>query len=256
MTHSTQARRSACGGLIALACAALAAGSASAAGFSVSPIRLDFDRGTRTGVITVSNEDEQPLELEMQPMEWTQGDTGNDDYQDSADLIFFPQRMTVAPGEQRLIRVGIKVPAAEREKTYRLFIQQAPRRGEAAQQGAQVAIRVRFGVPIFVKPLKEELKPEIAEAEVRGGKLQLKVRNNGNAHVYFESIAAAGADGRSAEARGWYVLAGRTRAFEVPLSAELCRDARSLRASAQYEAQGKKLKLETEVPLAPASCAP
>lgn len=255
MRHRASDRRSACAGLIALVCA-LATAPAAAAGFSVSPIRIDFDRGTRTGVITVSNEDERPLELEMQPMEWTQSDKGEDEYRDSPDLIFFPQRMTVAPGEQRLIRVGIKVPAAEREKTYRLFIQQAPPRGDAAQQGAQVAIRVRFGVPIFVKPLKEELKPEIAEAEVRGGKLQLKIRNNGNAHVYFESIAAAGADGRSAEARGWYVLAGRTRAFEVPLTTELCRDAKSLRASAQYELQSKKIRLEQDVPVAVGSCVP
>ncbi|HEX9180965.1 MAG TPA: hypothetical protein VF859_11260, partial [Burkholderiales bacterium] len=150
----------------------------------------------------------------------------------------------------------IKVPAADREKTYRLFIQQAPPRGDAAQQGAQVAIRVRFGVPIFVKPLKEELRAEFAEVAVRGGKLQLRIRNNGNAHVYFESIAAAGAEGRSAEARGWYVLAGRTRAFEVPLTGELCRDARSLHVSAHYEAQGKKLKLETDVPVNAGGCAP
>ncbi|HEX9180867.1 MAG TPA: hypothetical protein VF859_10765, partial [Burkholderiales bacterium] len=66
MTHPESIRWSACACLLALV-GALATGSASAAGFSVSPIRLDFDRGTRTGVITVSNEDPQPLELEMQP---------------------------------------------------------------------------------------------------------------------------------------------------------------------------------------------
>lgn len=239
--------------LALLALLALGHGAPSrAASFGVSPIRLDFDRGTRSGVITVSNDGEQPVEVQMQAMEWFQDAEGKDGYRETGDLIFFPGRMVVAAKEERVIRVGIKVPAAEREKTYRLFIEDMPKLTVEQRARAQVAIRLRFGVPIFVRPLKEEPRAELEEAAVRQGKLGLRVSNAGNVHVYVDSIAVRGEEGRSAQGSGWYVLSGAARNFEVPLPAELCRSSRAVNVTVQ----AGSVKLERAVPVAPEDCAP
>src|SRR5690348_11377452 len=44
----------------------------SAGSFGVTPIRLDFDRATKTGVLKISNDADDPLQVQMQAFAWTQ----------------------------------------------------------------------------------------------------------------------------------------------------------------------------------------
>src|SRR5512145_3038365 len=115
----------------------------------VSPIRLDLGREAKTGVITVINGAEEKLQFQMTAHEWVQDDEGKDVYAESADLVYYPKIMVIEPKEERILRAGIRVPAAAREKAYRLFIEEIPEPRKSP--GTSVAIAVRFGVPIFVK---------------------------------------------------------------------------------------------------------
>ena len=92
--------------------------------FRVTPIRLDFDRGTKTGVVTIVNEGGEKLNAQMRAFEWSQTADGKDEYTETNDIIFFPRMMSLEKNEEKILRAGIKMPATTKEKTYRLFIEE------------------------------------------------------------------------------------------------------------------------------------
>ena len=158
--------------------------------FSISPIRLDLDRQNKTDSITVSN-DETARKLDMQAklVEWTQDAKGNDVYVESNDLVFFPRIFAVEKQDQRIVRVGLKVPAVQMEKAYRLFIEELPPPPDPERKGAQVLFVLRFGVPIFVRPDKEQLAGAIEGIEPDPAGVTVIVKNTGNANFQIQSLA-------------------------------------------------------------------
>ena len=193
---------------------------ASAGQFGVSPIRVDLDRNSKSGAITVSNdEDAESLRVQMRLFEWTQDAEGKDVYQESQDLVYFPRLMVLEKGQQKLVRVGLRTPATTQEKTYRLFVEELPSpAAPGAVTGTRVAIAVRFGVPVYLKPLKEDLRGEIVKLELSKGVLHVGVRNTGNTHFTIKTVTATSGKEFTREVAGWYLLAGVTRdhAIELP----------------------------------------
>ena len=207
-----------------LAAFGLAASAAAFAGnFGVSPIRLDFDRNARTASVTVTNDDEQaPLRAQVEAFSWVQDADGKDRYEETSDLTFLPRIMSIQPGENQLLRVGIRQPGADREKAYRLFVAEIPAPRSPGESGAQVAVKVRFGIPAFVKPLKEDPKGEIEKVELAKGTLTVVVRNTGNVHFRIQTIQLKGGDLLLKEIAGWYLLAGAARVHTAAIPAEVC----------------------------------
>ncbi|MHB1123115.1 MAG: fimbrial biogenesis chaperone [Ramlibacter sp.] len=224
---------------------------AQAGNFGVSPIRLDFDRSARTGSVTVTNDDGQkPLRVQVDAMSWQQDDEGKDRYLPSQELTFLPRIMTVPPDEKRLLRAGIRVPAADREKAYRLFIQEMPEPGTEGGASAQVAVKVRFGIPVFVKPLKEEPRGEIEMIELVKGTLGVKVRNTGNVHFIIQSIQLKAGKAFAKEIAGWYLLSGAARLHSTAIPADVCETLRSIDAVVKTD----RLELTRRLEVDPAGC--
>ncbi len=193
--------------------------------FRVTPIRLDFEKGTKSGVITVINEGEEKLSLQMKAFEWSQDAEGKDQYTETNDIIFFPRLMTLEKKEEKILRAGIRVPASLKEKTYRLFIEEIP--APKKTEGVNIAIAIRFGVPIFAKPLKEEVKGEITKIELTKGALNILVKNSGNVHFIINSVDIKGKGQKgevifSKELSGWYLLSGASRSYATSISQEVC----------------------------------
>ncbi len=191
----------------------------------VAPIMLDFDKGARTGSVTVYNEGTEKLSIQMKAMEWSQDANGKDNYSDTRDIIFFPKIMTLEKGENKIIRAGIRIPATAKEKTFRLFIEEIPE--PKKKEGSTVAIAIRFGVPIFAKPLREELRGEIGKTGMTNGKLSFVVGNTGNIHFRITSISASEKDAKgntlfSKELDGWYLLNGASRTYTADIPKEKC----------------------------------
>jgi fimbrial chaperone protein len=191
----------------------------------VSPIRLEFDRQAKSGVLMVINDGTEKLHVQVRAYEWTQDESGKDQYTESNDLIFFPHMMVLQKNEQRILRAGIRIPAALKEKTYRLFIEEIP--GPQAGQGTNVTVAIRFGVPIFVKPLREEIKGVLDPVAIDQGVLRATARNLGNEHFVIHSLTVKGKDGRgkeifAKELAGWYLLNGATRTYQTSIPAEVC----------------------------------
>jgi len=191
----------------------------------VIPIRLEFDQRARSGVVTLINDSEETISFKVEAREWTQDRAGKDQYTETSDILFFPQSLTLGPNSQRVIRAGIKVPALNREKTYRLFIQQEPPPQD--KPTTAVAIVIRFGLPIFAKPLEEDIRGEIVRASIQGGDLSIGVKNKGNAHFRVKTLKISGNDANGApvfseELSGAYLLAGTERTFATALPEKLC----------------------------------
>jgi fimbrial chaperone protein len=212
-----------------LAGAALAARMAVAGEFAVHPMRLELGGGIRSSALTLRNDDTVPLSFQVQGMEWTQDDDGQDRYQDATDLVYFPRRLTVAPGQEAVVRVGLRQGVVPVEKAYRLFIEELapPAPLPVPGQAPKIRVMVRFGAPLFVRPaqpVQQLLLDGLALAE---GQARWRLRNAGNQHEAFERIALRGFDATGAEAFALplaerYLLAGRTRQFSIPVPALAC----------------------------------
>lgn len=235
-----------------LAAAMMLAPAAQASSFGVSPIRAEFGPSVKTAAITVSNDDAVPLSFQMRLFAWTQDAAGNDVYQLSTDLIYFPQIMTLAPGEKRLIRIGTKGEVGETERAYRLFIEELPPPADTPRTGTQVAVRLRFGVPLFVAGDQAAPAPLIRDAVLRGGELAVRVGNPGARHVKFESIGAHAAGVSLGESVAGYVLAGAERTFRLGLDPTRCAKSAKL----EFALAGDGAKLRREMDVAPPMCRP
>ena len=199
--------------------------AARAGDWRVSPIRLDLGRDAKSGAVTVANDADERLQVQMKAYEWTQDAEGKDRYEETGEILFFPRLMILEPKEEKILRAGIRVPAAAKEKAYRLFIEEIP--GPRKAEGVNVAVAIRFGVPIFVKPLKEEARGEVGAMTMSAGALLVPLTNTGNVHFVVQSVVVRGRNGAgkeifSRELSGWYLLAGVSRGYTTTVPGESC----------------------------------
>jgi fimbrial chaperone protein len=175
-------------------------------------------------------------------MEWTQDAEGRDVYAPTADIVFFPKILTLKVGESRVIRVGAQIPVPAVERTYRIFVEPIPKRThEPLPPGANVAVTLRFALPIFVKPAVPHTAGEIESAGMRNARLSLAVRNTGNEHLRFDDgMAVVGRDASGGEVLSRkiefrYVLTGATRPLSLAIPKDLCERLSSVEVTARAE---------------------
>jgi len=219
----------------------------------VTPIRIELDKNAKSGVVTIVNEGTEKLNVQMKAMEWTQDTEGKDVYTETEDLIFFPKIMTIEAKEDRILRAGIKIPAVAKEKTYRLFVEEIPEPKKS--EGVNVAIAIRFGVPIFVKPLKAEPKGEIQKLELANGVVSATVKNTGNVHFMINTVSIRGKNDMGEEIfakdiNGWYLLSDVSRIYSAEVPKEICRDLSRIDAQVVTD----KLNLNGKADVAAAMC--
>jgi len=221
--------------------------------WKVTPIRIELDKNAKSGVVTIVNEGTEKLNVQMKAMEWTQDTEGKDVYTETEDLIFFPKIMTIEAKEDRILRAGIKIPAVAKEKTYRLFVEEIPEPKKS--EGVNVAIAIRFGVPIFVKPLKAEPKGEIQKLELANGVVSATVKNTGNVHFMINTVSIRGKNDKGEEIfakdiNGWYLLSDVSRIYSAEVPKEICRDLSRIDAQVVTD----KLNLNGKADVAAAMC--
>lgn len=235
--------------------AALLAPLPAAAGWRVIPIRLDFDQQTRSGVITLTNDGETSITFAIEAVEWSQDEQGQDQYTPTQDLVFFPKILTIEPNKERVVRAGIRAPATKQEKTYRLFIKEAAS-SQKKPEGTAVSIAIKFGVPIFAKPGREEIKGEIRQTMVSNNQVRLTVANTGNGHFRIGTVRLAGENATgeaifSQEVNGWYLLAGANKEFSFPFPAGTCLQLKTL----NIQMNADRLYLDKKIEIDPTMCA-
>lgn len=218
--------------------------------FSVNPIRLEFNAAAKSGVIGIKNEGSTKLGFQVQAMEWTQDAAGNDQYAATNELIFFPKIMSVEPGENGIIRVGIRNTVVAAEKTYRLFIEELPGPSQTPQAGGtQINMLVRFGAPIFVTPVKPQDNLELESFEFAKGVLTFTAKNTGNRHQVVQGIQLKGSDARGNEVYSLtladrYLLTGTAKSYTTTIAADQCAKIASLEIEFKTDKRSVPRKLD------------
>ena len=229
--------------LLALALAVLAVSHAAASDYTVSPLRLDFDRDTKSGVVTLANVGAGRINFQIKAMEWAQDAEGKDRHTETNELILFPKILALEPNEERVIRVGIKSLPVATERAFRLFIEKIPEPNPMPlPSGMNVAINVRFALPVFVEPAVHQAKGEIVSAALTQGRLLLVLQNTGNEHFRIdgEGIGLTGRDARGAEVltqtlNDRYLLAGTTKRYTASVPKQECMQLATLEVTVKTE---------------------
>jgi fimbrial chaperone protein len=206
--------------------------TARAASFTVNPTQLFLSAASQSGLVTLKNESEKPIRFQLTVKSWGQAPDGQMQLAATEDIIFFPTLLTLAQGEERKVRVGAATPFGVKEKTYRLFVEELPPLDQDGTPGA-VTMLTRMGIPIFLQPAKPSARATLRDLGVRGGIATFSLFNEGTVHFLPQTIrlrgfGESGVVALDQEEAGWYVLAGGSRKYEVPIPVSDCARIRSI----------------------------
>jgi fimbrial chaperone protein len=167
----------------ALVLSLAAAQWAAASTFNISPIRANLNSGHRTDVLTMANQEDQPVVVQVRAVRWSQKD-GVDQLDDTRELLATPPVLQIGPKAEQIVRTALRQsPDRSRELSYRLIFQEVPQ--PAAQDFTGLRVALRLSVPVFVAPAGGKA---VADVSWEGhwspeGKLELTAINRGNAHL-------------------------------------------------------------------------
>jgi len=208
-----------------------------AGAFKVFPLNLQFDQGTKTASLKIVNTDERAVTVQLEGSVWKQdATTGEDGYDDTKDILFFPKIVKIEKGEERVVRIGFTGSfPAKGEKTYRLFIQELP---PQTPTGGTLSFLLRLSIPLFVVSGELGAQPVLEKTSLSKGSVFLSVKNKGNAHAIVGAMEARGLGANNEElfrqeAQGWYVLPGVSRVFRIPLRDAPCDKAKTIAVRAE-----------------------
>jgi fimbrial chaperone protein len=216
----------------------VAVADAGAGSFQVNPIRVDMAKGATTAAITLRNDGEEPIVVQSSVVGWAQ-ENGQEVYAPTTEALVTPPIMTVPPGGEQIVRVGLRrAPDPQRELTYRLYLQEVPPPPKPGFTGLQVALRV--GLPVFVAPVAPGIRRLEWSAQIRAdGAIVLTAQSTGNAHVQvtdFELRLPGAEEPVAHESSLAYVLAGQRRQWTLSAPADRVKSARELRLKAFTDA--------------------
>ena len=194
----------------------------SAANIGVNPVRVTLSENQKMGTLTVRNGGIEPMSMQLEVLNWSQ-EEGNGVFTPTRELIVNPPIFTIPAGGSQLIRVGLRrAPDAQRELTYRIFLQELPPPPSPDFQGAKMLMRV--SLPVFVLP-KVTAKPVLRWHAVRtsDGALKISLSNSGNAHIQIANFSLS----LPGSAQPWitqqtsnYVLIGQSFDWILPANAD------------------------------------
>lgn len=196
--------------------------------FGLAPMEVELGPQARTAALRVFNRDTVPLSFQVDGLSWSQNEAGDPVQTPTSELVFFPRVLTVAPGEEGLVRIGLRQPLVASEKTFLVYILEKPTLTPDAPAGASLQVLLRVGAPVFVRPLKETYQLEWAGASVEGGRAQFTLRNTGTRSQMLEEVVLTAFDARGTVVSSTliktsrHLLAGATRQLEAALSPEAC----------------------------------
>src|SRR5712691_4753002 len=170
--------------------AALPGALVEAATFTVNPVQVVFTPTRKSAVVTLKNTSKDEIRFQIRVFTWEQSPPGDMQLGETTDVVFFPQLLVLAPGQQRPIRLGITGSIGSVEKTYRIFFEELPAGDRPVRATANgVEMRVRVGIPIFVSPTNRGTATvQTHNARLSGGRVALSVENSGISHVVIDAV--------------------------------------------------------------------
>ncbi|MEO6326811.1 MAG: fimbria/pilus periplasmic chaperone [Thermoanaerobaculia bacterium] len=211
----------------ALGLALCQAGPAPASTLAVSPVNIFLSAKKPSALLTIANNGDEDLSIEVGVFSWSEGRDGAMGLVPSDDIVVFPLLTAIPAHGERRVRIGLPTRAPiEVETTFRVFFEEQAS-SEATVEPGKIRLRARFGVPVFVQPARPRGAAVLESEGIRGGHLRFNVGNTGNAHVRLQSVLVKGLGAKgeplfTRQLRGWYLLAGGLRDYDLALSRGEC----------------------------------
>ncbi|MCS6778507.1 MAG: molecular chaperone [Geminicoccaceae bacterium] len=182
-----------------------------AATLGVSPTRLELVPGRPAAALTVTNDGDAPLLLQVETFAWRSG-PASEELEPTRAIVAVPPMVRLAAGERQIVRVArrsTEPPAVE--ETYRVLVTEVPQTEGAG--GVRLALRI--SLPVFVTPPDARAEPRWTAERGADGP-SLVVANGGRAHLHVRRLelvlggrAVPVGDGPT------YVLAGRSHRWSL-----------------------------------------
>lgn len=229
------------------------AGTAEAGLFQVTPVRLPLSASVKSGILTIKNQNAEPMRVQATAFAWSQGSDGSTLLSPSTDLVFFPSLLSLAPGESRNIRVGSTTAAGSVEKTYRVIVEELPPPRRPGDANA-VRVLVRMSIPVFIQPATPRPHPRLEVSRFDALRLTFALTNRGSSHFMTRKVEVLGLDDSGERVfteslPAWYVLAGGSRDYALELPKAAC-------TTARIEVRAETDQKVVSFPLTRPSCTP
>lgn len=222
---------------------------AHAGNYGVSPLDVQFSPQQKSAVLNVTSEDRETVSLRLRAMRWTQNDRGEDVYEEANDLIFFPKRLDLKPGEKKIVRVGVNEIPQSGERAYRLFLEELAPPTTPGDGQTRLSVLVNIGVPVFISSASTKQTLVINQAVVDSkGELRLNVTNPGTSRIRLSRIITADGALVSESIPGRYVFPGVSKTYNIPVPREMCKS-----GAARLRIQAENENADTDVNF-PAGC--
>ncbi|GMT41784.1 MAG: hypothetical protein IEMM0002_0195 [bacterium] len=193
----------------------------------VIPSSIFLDSETKTASVRIKNGGQEKMKIQIEVYSWTQDSNGNDVQGETKEFVAFPKMLKIDGDSERTIRVGYRGKPFLKERAYRLYVRELPARNSSG--GQVVRFSLRIGLPVFIAPARgggKEIQ-EVENVSVIRNKFAVTVKNRGNIHLKIKLITVDGMNSSgkkifTREAKGWYVLPGVSKPFNVKMSRNEC----------------------------------
>ena len=217
-----------------------------ASSFKVSPLRLHLEGETKSTSMRVINSSPAEITVQIDMKRWTQNAGGEDVFENSDALLFFPRIVTILANGEGVVRVAWRGgDRGQKEQTFRLFAQEVP---DASPAAGALSFALRLSVPVFVRSASAAERAVVSSLAVADAEARVIVANAGQRHTVVERIRlqtldAAEVQLHEQEISGWYVLSGAQRLFSARLPQEACARSRLLRVEVTTTAGTQRREL-------------
>ena len=151
---------------------------------SVAPTRVELGAAERSAVVTLRNDSDQPVMVQVQTFAWPRT-PATVDLEPTRELIAVPPVFALAGNAKQIIRVALRgAPPTATEQAYRLLITEVPG-GDAAGTGVRFALRL--SLPVFVTP-PDAAPRAVWSVAADGGERVLRLTNEGAAHLQVRRL--------------------------------------------------------------------
>ena len=193
---------------------------ASAGSLQVEPVLVDVTAPGAASTVTLRNEGAAPINAQIRVFRWSLVD-GQEKLEPTDDVVASPPSVTLTSKGQyiaRIVRVS-KRPVTG-EESYRLLVDQLPDLSQ--QKNGAVNLLVRYSIPVFFGA-PDKKSPTVAwSLAVKGDKVVLTARNNGDRRLRISALSLRDANGRSisfGNGLAGYALGQSTKSWTAPGSA-------------------------------------
>ena len=199
--------------LLGVALVAAWSGFVCAESLTLWPVSLRLEPGRTVSTLHLENRDDKVHAFQARAFIWTQSG-GTDQLIPTDELQLSPPLGQLDAGGKQLLRLMLRQPATDREKAFRVLIDELP---QASSQGV-VSLALRMSIPVFAEPAAP------VDADLRwtvsrdAGGLRLSATNPGGAHVKLWGLALSSEDGATLDLAQHglvYLLPGASRSWAL-----------------------------------------